>query len=208
MKKIWPILLLGILLLFISCVKEEVAETDLIFEGKTYVIGSGKPPKGQPMKMLVYKASFAQGVKKHIVYDSFYTSPSGNFSFRFTPDTNPKNFLLRPEFNWRYDNLDQLVPNRTGRHQIDFRLLGYGTLRLRIKNANYSWGDSLVLIDPTLSYNVYAGPIAYDEVIDILYPAFVTLNFEIRLYRNGLESIWNENYMVHDDSIHFHEIVY
>lgn len=208
MKKIWPIVLLGILLLCISCVKEKAAETDLIFEGKTYVIGSGKPPKGQPMKMLIYKANMSLGLKAFFVIDSFYTNSSGYFNFRYQPSGSPSDYLVQPEFRWGYDSVDKLYPKRFGRHTMEFRLIGYGTLKLRIKNANYTWGDSLVIIDPYSVPGSYSGPLAYDHIFNLLFPAFEPLNFEFRLYRNGLESIWKERYVVHDDSVHYHEIIY
>lgn len=207
MKKICTIVLLGIILLLIACNKEEEG-TDLIFEGKTYVIGTNKPPKWQPMKMFIYKVNLSFGLRAFAIHDSFYTNSSGDFNFRFKPTSKPSDYMVQPEFRWGYDSVDKLYPKKFGRHTMDFRLIGYGRLKLRVKNANYTWGDSLVIIDPYSITGSYAGPLAYDHILNFLFPAFEPLNFEFRLYRNGMESIWKETYVVHDDSIHYYEIIY
>ncbi len=208
MKKIWPIVLLGILLLCISCVKEEVAETDLIFEGKTYVIGSGKPPKGQPMKMLIKESYMYNGVKLYKTVDSFYTDNRGYFRHKFHPNLSAKFYLVMPETKWMYDNLDIFFPKKLGIHKRDFRIRASGILRLRIKNANYNWGDSLVITDLAKIIGIFSGPFAYDHTYDFHLDSFESLLFEYILFRNGERTNWNESYMVYDDSIHYHEIIY
>jgi len=208
MKKIWPIVLLGILLLLIACKKDQVAETDLIFEGKTYVIGSGKPPKGQPKKMLIQQRNNIAGNYQYETVDSFYTDKDGYFNYRFTPNHAANRYLVTPEPRWGYDNVDLFFPKQLGLHKQDFRIAGTGNLKLRLRNNNYRWGDSLVMIDNSLTAGIFSGPIAYNLLLDLHYSAFEQLNFEFRLYRNYNEIIWREIYFLHDDSSHYHEVIY
>lgn len=208
MKKIWPIVLLGILLLCISCVKEEVAETDLIFEGKTYVIGSGKPPKGQPMKMLIRLKDVQHGVVVYNTVDSFYTDHSGYFKYRFSPNFEAEKYLLTPESVNKYDNLDFYIPRRGGVHKCNFRIVAYGVLRLRLKNGNYMPGDSILIIDAHSYPTLFIGPLSLDYTIDFQYPSFEQLRFQFALRREGLSRSWSEDYYLYDDSVHLHEIIF
>jgi|GEM_PF-2528344 hypothetical protein len=208
MKKIWPIVLLGIILLLIACSKEKVAETDLIFEGKTYVIGSNKPPKSQPKKMLIQQRENHLGNARYVTVDSFYTDKDGFFNYRFKPSLIPNNYLVIPEPRLKYDNIDLLVPLKLGLHKQDFKILSSGVLRIRIKNSNYQWGDSLVMIDPAMSFAIFSGPLVYDHTFDLFYPSFQPLLFEFKLKRNNIWRTWNEIYYLHDDSTHYHEVIY
>lgn len=208
MKKVWPIVLLGILLLLIACKKDQTAETDLIFEGKTYVIGSGKPPKGQPMKMLIQQRINNGGNQQYVTIDSFYTNRDGYFSYRFTPNFHPNKYLVTPEPRWGYDNLDLLFPKKLGYQKQDFRILGTGVLELRIINNNYFTGDSLVVIGPSNTSSIFSGPFPTDIKLDFVFQAFKSVVFEFRLRRNGIYSLWREAYFLQDDSIHYHEVIY
>lgn len=209
MKKIWPIVLISIFLLLSACTKQdEVVETDLIFEGKTYVVGSNKPPKGQPKKMLIQKREYQLANAPFVTVDSFYTNKDGTFSYRFTPNSGPSSYMVAPEPKWKYDNIDVLFPKRLGRHYQDFRILSIGILRLRLKNGNFSLGDSLVVIDEFMQHMIFDMPVAQDNTFDFMYPSFEELNFEFRLKRNSVHTTWKESYVVHDDSTHYHEVIY
>jgi len=208
MKKAWAFALLGILLLLIACTKQETAETDLIFEGKTYVVGSGKPPKGQPKKMLIKQSYNYYGNTLYEIVDSFYTNKEGFFNYRFKPNLEPKRYVIIPEPSWSYDNIDILNPQRLGLHKQDFRIISGGTLRLRLKNENYHFGDSLVMTDANNFSTSFAGPLAIDFTMDFSYPAFINLKFEFLLRRNGLITSWQEYYLLNDDSTHYHEVIF
>ncbi len=198
---------LFVLLLFLFSCERNKTPDFILCEGKSFVIGSGRPPKGLPLKIYVYETIQIQQKEVWTLKDSFFTNSTGYYKHIIKSKGKNTSIMIRPALLPAYDCLDELNVTENGSYYQDFRFLTNSTLRIRFLNAHFSEGDSLVVSDPHSSFSVYA-PWPVDVVYNFMYTAYEPIHFSFSLRRKGHWSEWEKVYFLYEDSTHFHEVVY
>lgn len=200
-----------IVLLFLAACKKTVNEPEVDyvqFEGKAYVIGSNLPPKGLPLKLILYKDTNIIGTKTLVAIDTFYTDNKGNFKYSFRPYKRPDGFYLKSlNFNM-YETLDYINTNKFGIFKKDIRFIAFVPFTLELENSNFTTNDSLYLTDPSGQSLLYIYPININRILELRYWAYDTLDFRFRLKRNEIDSSWSNKFYCVEDSIYYHKIIF
>jgi hypothetical protein len=206
---IWIVLLIVGLT---ACKKANIDPDSMVdyiqFEGRAYVIGSNLPPKGQPVKLYIYKDTLETNGWTIAIMDSIYTDNLGNFKYKFKPHKEVDRFSLKAILKSRYSTEDIIIPSKLGILKKDIRIIAITPVVLELQNNNFSTTDTLFLTDPRGEKMAYESPINVNRLFTSSYWAYDDLDFKFRLKRNNIDSSWLMRLHLQEDSSYYYKIIY